>query len=205
MAKTNTNLLLPTVDKRCGTNNGYVAHQRRKEISCDACREAVKEYNKTRRMEHPLAYKEYYSRNRGKVLARVKASTEKHYGKRVAYRTRTVEHIRVRNKNWRESNKDISNMHSRSRRAKTRGVESERYTEKQVLEKYGLNCHLCGEPIDLNAPRQIQKGEGWQLGLHLDHDLPLSLGGPDTLENVKPSHAICNLKKRRKSHLLLYT
>lgn len=40
----------------------------------------------------------------------------------------------------------------------------------------------CGEP-------------GWEDGLHLDHVVPLSKGGPDLITNVKPSHARCNLAK----------
>jgi 5-methylcytosine-specific restriction endonuclease McrA len=68
------------------------------------------------------------------------------------------------------------------------------YSEKDVLEVYGLDCHICQTPVDLNAPRKVGK-PGWEKGLHIDHVYPLSKGGLDTLENVRPSHGKCNIIK----------
>lgn len=68
------------------------------------------------------------------------------------------------------------------------------YTVKHILKLYGATCHICNQPIDLTLPRHC--GEpGYEMGLHLDHVIPLSKGGHDTRENVKPSHAKCNLQK----------
>ena len=83
----------------------------------------------------------------------------------------------------------------RSRKIKMKGNGVERYTLEQVLEEYGSVCYLCEQDIDLTLPRKIGV-EGWEFGLHLDHVTPISKGGPDCLENVAPSHAICNLTKR---------
>jgi len=69
------------------------------------------------------------------------------------------------------------------------------YSDKDVLETYGLDCHICQTSIDLSAPRQTGR-VGWQKGLQIDHVYPLSRGGSDTLENVRPSHGQCNLIKR---------
>ena len=74
------------------------------------------------------------------------------------------------------------------------GVEV--YTTLQVLETYGTNCHICNGPVDLSAPRLVGRGVGWEHGLHIDHVIPISKGGPDTLSNVRPSHAYCNISKR---------
>ena len=80
----------------------------------------------------------------------------------------------------------------RYRNARENGQEF--YTRQDVLDKWGTDCHICNQPIDLLAPTQC--GEpGWQQGLHLDHVVPLSKGGPDTLDNVKPSHGGCNIDK----------
>jgi 5-methylcytosine-specific restriction endonuclease McrA len=68
------------------------------------------------------------------------------------------------------------------------------YSDKDVLEAYGLECHICQITIDLNAPRQVGK-TGWEKGLHIDHVYPLSKGGLDTLENVRPAHGKCNVIK----------
>jgi 5-methylcytosine-specific restriction endonuclease McrA len=66
--------------------------------------------------------------------------------------------------------------------------------EKDILNRYGTTCHICKQPIDLNAPRQTGK-LGWEKGLHIDHVIPLSRGGDNTIENVRPSHGYCNITK----------
>lgn len=68
------------------------------------------------------------------------------------------------------------------------------YSEQDVLNTYGTNCHICLEPIDLSAPRKCGD-EGWERGLHIDHVYPLSKGGSDSLDNVRPSHGQCNVRK----------
>jgi 5-methylcytosine-specific restriction endonuclease McrA len=73
-------------------------------------------------------------------------------------------------------------------------VEREKYTIDDVVNRWGTICYLCNEEIDLEAPRH-PNSDGWELGLQHDHVIPLHLGGPDTLENVKPTHGVCNLKK----------
>jgi hypothetical protein len=73
-------------------------------------------------------------------------------------------------------------------------TEPGNYSEADVLSTYGLDCHICQTPIDLNAPRQVGQ-YGWEKGLHIDHVYPLSKGGLDTIENVRPSHGRCNVIK----------
>lgn len=102
---------------------------------------------------------------------------------------------------WKKLNPDkyrqIKAKDSRKRRAAKNSATHEDYTTQQVIDTYGTNCHLCGEPIDLLASRRAGVGD-WRKGLHLDHVLPLALGGPDTLSNVKPAHAECNLRKHHR-------
>ncbi len=68
------------------------------------------------------------------------------------------------------------------------------YSEAQVLVIYGPICHICQTSIDLSAPRKVGL-PGWEKGLHIDHVYPLSKGGLDTIENVRPSHGQCNVIK----------
>jgi 5-methylcytosine-specific restriction endonuclease McrA len=68
------------------------------------------------------------------------------------------------------------------------------YSFDDIVKNYGTNCHICNDPIDFSAPRKVGK-EGWQMGFHIDHIVPISKGGVDNLENVRLSHGICNLKK----------
>ena len=45
-------------------------------------------------------------------------------------------------------------------------------------------CYLCGTPIESAAEA------------HLDHIIPIALGGTHTWDNLAPTHARCNLIKR---------
>lgn len=99
---------------------------------------------------------------------------------------------------WRKSNVDKSREIIRSSSRKRRALKLQNgfdlYTEEQVLESYGHNCYLCNNRIDFTAPRQVGM-PGWETGLHIEHVIPISKGGPDTIDNVRPSHALCNLRK----------
>lgn len=198
--------LEPTFDKRCGTTAGYCAHQKRNEKSCNPCQIAKKAYdrsiyeaNKEKKSKQTKAWKlanaeydkeikkNWYLENKEKTQLKAR----KWY---LANRELTIQ----RASDWVKENPEKSKASQRRvahrrRVRKINGVSSP-YTESQVLELYGTNCHICKEPIDLAAPRTIKK-KGWHWGLHIDHIIPISKGGPDTLENVKPSHGICNVKK----------
>ena len=89
-----------------------------------------------------------------------------------------------------------NNMRRRAKRFRALGLDPEigRYTETEVLERYGTVCHICNTEIDMNSPRGTGK-PGWEKGLQIDHVIPLSKGGDHTIENVRPSHGHCNLTK----------
>lgn len=89
----------------------------------------------------------------------------------------------------------LGRKHANMRRARKLNNGQEPYTESAMLELYGTVCHLCESSIDMAAPRKVGT-PGWELGLHVDHVIPLSKGGPDTLENVRPAHGKCNLQKQ---------
>ena len=54
----------------------------------------------------------------------------------------------------------------------------------RVRERDGDNCWLCGERISKNARGQ-RRGT-------LDHVIPRSLGGPNSIMNLKLAHKACN-------------
>lgn len=97
---------------------------------------------------------------------------------------------------WKKEREYVRRNSSRRRALKFGGGVAP-YTEAEVLEKWGTCCHLCGGEVDLDAPRSVGK-IGWERGLHLEHVIDLALGGSDVIENVKPAHGKCNLKKPRK-------
>jgi 5-methylcytosine-specific restriction endonuclease McrA len=71
----------------------------------------------------------------------------------------------------------------------SRLVKPSRLAADEVVRTYGSNCHICNLPIDLSLPRTSK------LGLTVDHVIPISKDGPDTIENMRPAHWSCNRKK----------
>jgi len=67
-----------------------------------------------------------------------------------------------------------------------------RLAADKVLREYGSACHICKKEIDLSLPRTSR------MGLTVDHVFPLSKGGSDELDNLRPAHWICNRRKSDK-------
>lgn len=100
----------------------------------------------------------------------------------------------LRQANSRARNIDKVRQRERQKNRRRRATISFPYNELQVIATYGHRCYLCGKEIDLLATRKAGI-PGWESGLHIDHFIPISKGGSDTLDNVRPTHALCNLKK----------
>ena len=57
-----------------------------------------------------------------------------------------------------------------------------------VTGTYGWTCTLCHRPIDPHATALRDR-------LSIDHVLPVSRGGTDAIENLRPAHYGCNAAK----------
>ena len=101
---------------------------------------------------------------------------------------------RLRQANSRARNLDKVRERERSKTRKRRASITIPYSESLVISVYGTKCYICSNEIDFNSPRKAGIA-GWENGLHIDHVIPLSKGGVDTLENVRPAHGKCNLAK----------
>ena len=56
-----------------------------------------------------------------------------------------------------------------------------------IIRQHGTACHICGE--ECLYPNKYKEDP---LYLTVDHLKPISKGGSDHLENLRPAHAICN-------------
>jgi 5-methylcytosine-specific restriction endonuclease McrA len=110
---------------------------------------------------------------------------------RLRYQKNNRAHVTA---NYRIRNLDKVRARERSKNRSRRSKITNNYNELQVIALHGGNCYLCGLGIDFMAPRKTGI-EGWENGLHIDHLIPLAKGGSDTLENVRPAHGLCNLRK----------
>ena len=100
---------------------------------------------------------------------------------------------KAKDKEWKKKHPD--KQHSTARkRARKMGLRYEYYTRQQVIDKYGYTCYLCGEETDPTAPNNMSI-PGWETYPHVEHVIPLSKGGSDTLDNVRIAHAKCNMAK----------
>lgn len=206
----------------CGTHAGWSKHNKAKESPCDQCRQARNEYlakwrekNKARLLEKQTKYyqenkesiqskhKEYYQAHKQETYENTKAWRKANPEKMAKYRKTWIEANPDKNKEiknaWSKRNPEYGRLKEHRRRARMYLVENEKYTEAQVLEIYGLNCHICLKPIDLNSPRRTNQ-DGWENGLHLDHLVSIAKGGSNTIENIRPAHGLCNTRKGSKEH-----
>lgn len=76
----------------------------------------------------------------------------------------------------------------KNNRRRTANV-GEPYTIRELRERDGDKCHLCGRTINFDLPGNHPRGA------HIDHLIPLADGGADCKTNVKMAHGKCNLKR----------
>ena len=188
--RNNLHLDTTTSDPRCGTPSGYKAHYKRKEQACVECKKAHSQRNSSWAKDNPDVIKAYKTKWLTENAEAIRIQ-------RKEYCERTIESKRETTRQHYKDNKDLYIAAGRRRRARVRSNPVEVYSTQQVLDMYGTTCHLCSEEINLQANRKAGD-EGWERGLHIDHVVPIALGGSDTLDNVKPSHAQCNLSKGMK-------
>jgi 5-methylcytosine-specific restriction endonuclease McrA len=58
-----------------------------------------------------------------------------------------------------------------------------------LAERDNFVCHICSGFVDMSVSRVSR------FGATVDHVVPISKGGLDSLENVRLAHWICNIRK----------
>ena len=78
-------------------------------------------------------------------------------------------------------------------KVKRRGLMASAYVEDvtvaQLIERDGKDCQLCHSPINF----KVRHPEA--LAPVIDHAIPISLGGPHSLDNTQLAHSVCNSAK----------
>lgn len=211
----------------------YEIDRRSKEKNKDKVKARSKKYYDFSRGTILYKKKEYYSQNSERIKAEISASRwadiESHR-KKMRERwanlspeekkkandikkkavAKKPEHYLKKRREWYtrtyEERRGIGQKYSAIRRARiASSPKLEHVVREDVLKLWGSLCHICDLPIDLTINAAPRKGDlNWKSGLHLDHVIPLSRGGEHTLENIKPAHAICNIRKSNKTLEELY-
>jgi 5-methylcytosine-specific restriction endonuclease McrA len=81
---------------------------------------------------------------------------------------------------------NLCNTHAKKLIARERKVFSAQ-ERRNIIKTYGSVCYLCQREINLRTL--------W----HIDHVVPFSKGGSDDMENLRPTHKVCNELKGSKS------
>jgi len=173
-----------TLNPKCSTYAGWGRHWRKNENPCEPCNQARLAYvRKNRATRWPVILE----KNR---LWREQNPEKKSLSDKNWIQNNPEKRKIIANR-WVKNNPEYVQKMNRQRRAKTKDSS---YTRDEVINLYGTDCHICNLPIDLSAERRTGR-KGWELGLQLDHVIPIVAGGPDALENVRPSHGMCNIRK----------
>ena len=156
--------------------------------------EKAKEYSKSYRLANPEKVKSFkaawHIANREKrsidyAQYRIKNRVTLRE-KKVAWVQSNSDHVKAYHSEWLKKNKDVGRGYSqnrRSRKTNNGGTLSLDLTVKLFKLQRG-KCACCGLPLGDNY--------------HLDHIMPLYLGGPNIDNNMQLLRKHCNLKKHAK-------
>jgi 5-methylcytosine-specific restriction endonuclease McrA len=140
-----------------------------------------------------LAYSHsWYLKNKVRVTERIKAHYQRNREFYKAYSNAwskaNLDKRRLYHENWLAKGDNWLYARGRSglQRALRRGGVSRGIRPATILEKHGMICHICKNAI-------VSRDQ-----LHFDHVIPISRGGVHDENNLRPSHAKCNLSKGAK-------
>lgn len=165
---------------------GHIAERKTCSKNCTQC-----DLEQSRGNPKKLAYmKEYTTKNKERISAYHAAYYERNAEKIKEYSKGKYQEKRpamlAQMKEWRASNKDAMRQYSKARKARNRCAEgAHTAADIRKLEKMQrMKCAYC---------RSCLKG-----GYHLDHIVPLALGGTNWAHNLQLLCQTCNLSKGAK-------
>lgn len=103
-----------------------------------------------------------------------------------AWREENPEKARAASAAWRDAHPQKNREYCMRRKARKLSATVAPFTYDAVLWRDGYRCYLCGGDVKPDD-------------LHYDHVRPLSRGGEHSYDNVRVTHATCNMRKGTKS------
>lgn len=144
-----------------------------------ANKEKASIYGKKRYSENAEAIKETVKKYRLANPEKIKLNQAEH---RLKNKDKAKEYYAE----WRAKNPEISRQHRRNRRARVKSAigKLSRGLEKKLFKLQNGKCACCKLPL----------GDDY----HMDHIMPLAMGGTNTNDNIQLLRARCNLQKNAK-------
>lgn len=151
------------------------------------CKNCIRAYNNAWNAAHRTKTNEYAANYRTKHREELRAEAriywDEHRDERRVYRVKHSEERRA----YRAQNKAAGKIYNHTRRARKNSGgtfttdELDAVLKAHTNSKKQLICALCGQPIEGKY--------------HIDHFIPLKLGGTNEAGNLRVTHVKCNLKK----------
>lgn len=168
-------------EKRKATRSNW--YEKNKEAAI-ASRIAYRKANLEKERAYSVAYIE---KNKVSISIKSAAYREKNKARFKArdaekYRAQT-EKCKAYNKHWYANNPDAVSVKNQNRRARVKSVGGKlsKGLPQQLFALQRGKCACCGQPL----------GENY----HLDHIMPLALGGSNTDDNIQLLRSVCNNQK----------
>lgn len=158
-----------------GTTKGFSQHRTAGTEPCKECLEAQRAHGRAK--YH--AKKDQYREKRNTYAA--------------ARREAKREELREYDRRYYQEHKDRSRVIRRARHTRAKATW-DGHTTETIIETHGSDCYLCGTPVDPGLPA------GYSDSPQRDHVVPLAdpESPGDVIENVRLTHARCNLMKSHK-------
>jgi 5-methylcytosine-specific restriction endonuclease McrA len=171
-----------------------------REARPEHCRAQVEDWRKRNPEYMPVYQKARYAANREQMAAdeRKRRAQRKANGIKVWHSERSLAHRRQRVREYAQRNAEQllayhrayyasgrghGYQHARKARIQGNGGRYARSEWAALCEKYGQKCLACGETRPLSV----------------DHIVPLSRGGPNTIDNIQPLCKPCNSRKHQRT------
>lgn len=176
---------------------------------CGLCKKTKAEYDslyrETNREQRNEASRRYYETHREEAAERDRRRYEEDPARRRewnrCYREAHVEEDRQRSRAWRLAHLEERAESGRLWREDHAVEIAARNRTRRALKRNAIGTHTAA---DVRAQHKRQKGRCYWCGgkagrrYHVDHVVPLSLGGSNGPENIVVSCPFCNLSKHAK-------
>lgn len=130
----------------------------------------------------------YYSENRERATAKnlrwAAANPDKMRAFNAKWRNANPDKVRAAKARWRAQNPDAIRIKNQNRRARESGGSLSKGLSARLFTLQKGKCACCRKPL----------GDKY----HLDHIMPLALGGTNTDNNMQLLRAVCNHQKYTK-------
>src|SRR5574343_2805 len=177
--------------KVCGSSDFFISPKTGKETRCKSCMKAWRKNNYLLKKEETLnRHAEYRKNNKDKIRKSDKEYRQKNkekisnYAKQ--YHANNAENIAKKTLEWQRNNPEKVRVIQQNRRARKKisgGSLSKDIIQRLYILQKGL-CPCCNLPLNDD--------------FHLDHIIPLVLGGTNEDKNVQLLRSKCNLSKNKK-------